>query len=189
MSKPLTPKDTAASILTRAANIKIVGEEVVDLIRDAEASMRAAPIPANGLARYSITNRVYVPSKTLSTVEIVGDPILTLAQVAGAARKREGGGKELLIAGIRPDVDYAYALCQMVDTAVVEAWNVHSKEEAVQALPVAARLTYRRTYQRGMCVTIREKITQMNADRLMAMKAEDRKTLARKRELVAGAVQ
>lgn len=185
MSKEQTLSDTAAGLLASVDTVEVNAENIIDVIRDAEATIRAIPTSVDSVDAFKVIRHVYKPSKTLPTVEVVCEAAMSLAQVRGIQQSVEDG-KEVTIVGLEPDADYALYLCQIVDKAVRVSWAEHAETETVKAMPNRVKSTYRRSFQRALCGTIRGHITAMTADRFIAMKAADRMVLAKKRDVVAG---
>lgn len=173
-AKPLT--DIVAKLLQSVDETEVTVDNIEEVVQEAENAVRTA-----ARAPDDIEHRIYVPSKTLPVVEIVGEPIGALAQVR-SIRRKDKEGRWMQIVGKGADADYALYLCQIVDKAVRATWEKFSETDAVKSLPNSVKSTYRRTYQREVCGTIRNKLAALNADRLFKMDAKARMELAQKRD-------
>lgn len=185
MSKEQSLGDIAATLLASVSTVTVTDTDVVERIKDAEAAMRALPMTIDDIDGHAVVRHEYTPSKTLPTVEIVCEALMSLAQVRGIERTTEAG-KIVTIVGLRPDADYALYLCQLVDKAVCTAWAAHAETDVVKSMLNREKSTYRRAFQRKVCGEIRSHVTALTADRFIQMKAGDRMVLAKKRDVVAG---
>lgn len=154
-------------------------EDLSEVVMQVEDAVRSAP--SGGTT--DVVQRVYVPSKTLPTVEIIGEPVAGVAQVR-SIKQKTAEGRSLTIIGLGPDADYAVYLCKLADKAVRNSWDIFSKTDAVKALPNSVRSTYRRTYQRELCGIVRRKLTELSASRIFNMTSEEKAALAQKRNLI-----
>ncbi|WNL50721.1 hypothetical protein RPALISO_134 [Ruegeria phage RpAliso] len=178
----------------RAADDASSEAEAAHAITVAERLMRSnnltEAVVRDGIKKKTIavvTDEWSKGTKTLPIVELLAIPIMHLTQTRAWIRTARSGVKSINYIGLPQDVEYALYLTDLCHEAMEQAWKRLLATETIQAMPSKSRPAYRRSFQRGMVATLRQRMMDLAAEN--AQNVESTALVVCKRGLIEEAMK